>query len=877
VNPGDALGHYRILEPIGKGGMGEVFLAEDTRLHRRVALKILPQIFARDPDYRDRFEREAQAVAALNHPNIVTIHSVEEDQGRLFLTMELVDGKPLGDLIPRAGMPIEKLLRIGIEVADAMAAAQAQGITHRDLKPANVMVTAGGRVKVLDFGLAKMRDAQVSGAADDMTRMTASDITGEGKIIGTVAYMSPEQAEGKPVDPRSDIFSFGVVLHELATGERPFKGDTNVSVLSSILKDTPPTVTDSNPGLPSELSRIVKRCLAKDPARRYQTAADLRNELEDLKQDTISGITTVTRTAPPRRPRLAWVAMALGGLAVAAASVFLISRARAGRAPEAVPFTIDHLQRLTTTGTAFLAAISPDGRYVVHVKVEGNGAAGLWTRQTATTSDVRIVPPGDVRFDGVSFSPDANYIYYNAYEGVGGVASLYKVPVLGGTPVRLVEDVDSAVAFSPDQKQIAFMRGTITRGTTDLVVAGVDGSNPHALAHAVRPDGFLQEGPSWSPDGRTILATAFSGRPGVGNIVYAVDAQSGATQTIGAGWGFLRDVQWLPDGQSFLVTGVDFSGMATPQIWRVAYPSGERSRVTNDLNSYIGASLSADGRSLATVQTETIAGIYVADGSGGEPRRLAGTGGPGHADGTNGIAWLSDGRIVYTSIASGLPQLWIADGDGANARQLTSLRGPAQIPWAAPDGKWIYFTSYAKEGVCLFRIAPDGSGLQQLTKDGDARNAVVSPDGRTLYFTSLNKGQPRLMSMPAEGGAPAQVSDKYFRVRTISPDGARLLGDAWSEAQRRSMLAMLTLKDGREDLLPEFPGNTLFMPDGGLAGVQRIQGKLVAGMWPKAGGPFKPLAPPTPDTIYASAISARGEIAMSRGQSSSDVVLIKAK
>src|SRR5215471_4770191 len=274
MNTGETVGHFRILEPLGKGGMGEVFVAEDTRLHRRVALKVLPPLFAADPEHRERFEREARAVAALNHPNIVTIHSVEEHGGEMFLTMELVDGKPLSDVIQRGGLPLERLLRIGSEVADAIAAAQQQGITHRDLKPANVMITPSGRAKVLDFGLAKLKDAETAAPADDLTRMSSrSDLTGEGKIVGTVAYMSPEQAEGKPVDSRSDIFSLGVVLHEMATGDKPFKGDTNVSVISSIIKDTPPSVTDSNPSLPAELARIVRRCLAKDPERRYQTAA----------------------------------------------------------------------------------------------------------------------------------------------------------------------------------------------------------------------------------------------------------------------------------------------------------------------------------------------------------------------------------------------------------------------------------------------------------------------------------------------------------------------------------------------------------------------------------------------------------------------------
>ena len=264
-------------------------------------------MLASDPERRQRFEREAQAIAALNHPNIVTIHSVEEAGGVPFLTMELVEGRPLSEVVGTGGLPLDALLRVGLGVSDAMAAAHQRGITHRDLKPGNIMVLPDGRVKVLDFGLAKLREAQAeaqaSAAADDVTRMPSGDLTGEGRIIGTVAYMSPEQAEGKPVDQRSDIFSLGVVLHEMATGEKPFKGDTTVSVISSILKDTPTAVTEINPGLPDGLAKVIRRSLAKDPSRRYQTATDLRNELEELKQEVDSGIhlsTTGARSAVAR-------------------------------------------------------------------------------------------------------------------------------------------------------------------------------------------------------------------------------------------------------------------------------------------------------------------------------------------------------------------------------------------------------------------------------------------------------------------------------------------------------------------------------------------------------------------------------------------------
>jgi Tol biopolymer transport system component/predicted Ser/Thr protein kinase len=874
VISGETIGHYRILDLLGKGGMGEVFVAEDTRLHRRVALKVLPQLFAADPDHRERFEREARAVAALNHPNIVTIHSVEEHDGRLFLTMELVEGKPLGELIPRGGMPLEKVLKIAIEIADAMAAAQQRGITHRDLKPANVMVTSAGRAKVLDFGLAKLKDAGTV-ASDDLTRVAASsDITGEGNIVGTVAYMSPEQAEGRPVDPRSDVFSFGVVLHEMATGERPFKGDTNVSVLSSILKDTAPAVTESNPDLPADLARIVRRCLAKDPDRRYQTAADLRTELEDLKQDTSSGIVPVAR---PVRKKGAWAALAASGiavLAVIAGAWFMFGRQSTSPSANTATFTIDRLARLTTTGTAFIAAMSPDGRYVVHAKGEPGGV-GLWIRQTATTSDVRIVAPADVRFDGLAFAPDGNYVFYSAYPGVGGVASLYRVPVLGGTSSKLIEDIDSPVTFSPDQKRIAFMRGSAARGTTELMTADADGGNVRALTTANAPDKFQSEGPTWSSNGTTILATATSTRPGSPSVIYAIDVPTGTARPIGEGWGYARDVQWLPDGRSFLATAIDFSGLATPQIWRVAYPSGERSRVTNDLNAYVGVSLSADGRSLATVQTETVAAIHVAEGPNKEPRKV--TGGAGRADGINGLTWMPDGRLVYSTTASGLPQLWLSDADGANARQLTSLNFPATSPWSAPDGKWIYFTSYVKEGTCLFRIAPDGSGLQQLTTDGDARNGIVSRDGKTLYFTALKSGSPRLMGVPSEGGQPQPVSSKYFRAVDISPDGTRLMGVVWSEAERRAVAGILSLKEDRLEQLTDLPNSALFLPDGGFAVVRRIQGKSVVMVRPATGGPERPLIPPHPDIIYGGAVSRDGKVAFSRGQSTSDVVLIRAK
>jgi len=855
--------------------MGEVYAAEDTRLHRTVALKVLPSLLAADPERRLRFEREAQTIAALNHPNIVTIHSVEEADGTPFLTMEMVEGKPLSDVIPRGGLPLPTLLKVGIAISDAMAAAQQRGITHRDLKPANVMITPEGRVKVLDFGIAKLRDLELAAAADDLTRGPTHQLTGEGRIIGTVAYMSPEQAEGKPVDPRSDIFALGVLLHEMATGDRPFKGDTSVSIISSILKDTPAPVTDLNPALPADLARIVRRCLAKDPARRYQGAGDLRTELEDLKQDVESGVSAITaRPAAKPKRSLMWMALGVAAVAGLAAIWFFVNSSR--RATTPTTFAIDHLVRLTTTGTVSLAAISPDGRYVVHVK-GSNTEPSLWVRQTATTSDVQIVPAAPVVYDGLAFSPDGNFVYYNTYRGLGGgLATLYRIPVLGGAPTMVLADVDSAVAFAPDGRSFAFPRGAPAKSTTALVIANIDGTGARELAVLPAPNRFLLETPAWSPDGKTLLAIAAKGPAAAA--VFAVDAQTGRTSQVPGDWGFVKALQWLPDGRSFLAAAAELNpSTATVQIWSVSYPDGERTHVTNDLNLYQGVSLSADGLSLATVQTDLTAGIEVAALPAlSEWRRV--TGEPGRADGTSGMTWLPDGRIVYTSATSGPPQLWIVDGDGNNARQLTSALPFALNPFASPDGRWVYFDSLDNAGRYIYRIAPDGSGLERITHEGNESRPIVSPDGATVFVSRIESGEAHAGRVPSQGGNIATISKAIFSPIGISPDGTTLVGATWSEEHRRSVVALLDAAGSEPRLLPDIPVATAnFSPDGRSLIFPDLAARPVRLMVrPLPDGVAKPIGPPVTGLTFGGALSRDGRLALSRGTRHSDVVLISA-
>lgn len=880
----ERLNHYRILGPIGQGGMGTVYAAEDTRLHRKVAIKVLPSLMAADPERRQRFEREAQAIAALNHPNIVTIYSVEEADGVPFLTMELVEGRPLSQAIPSHGMTADALLKVGMAVSDAIAAAHQRGITHRDLKPANVMLSDDGRVKVLDFGLAKLREDEAL-APDDITRLPASGtLTGEGRILGTVAYMSPEQAEGKPVDQRSDIFSLGVVLHEMGTGDRPFKGDTNVSIISSILKDTPSTITDLNPRLPSGLARIVRRCLAKDPSRRYQTATDLRNDLEELKQDVDSGATqTFAGAARPRRARGTRSAfmptgIILGVLGLAAAAWFTVERNRTAPADSvdtaASSFVAGRFTRLTTSGNANLAALSPDGRYVVHVKVTGSEST-LWIRQTATSSDAQIAPATPNRYDGLTFSPDGNYVYYVTYGPSGaGVGTLFKVPALGGVASRVVEDIDGGIAFAPDGAHFAFVRGEPATGTAILVIANADGTQEHVAARGTDQIRFQNEAPSWSPDGRTILVAGRQ-RTGVGDVVCAVDVATGTMTQVGERWGFVRDVQWRPGGGSFLADGVELGGTA-PQIYEVAYPSGKRTHVTNDLNSYVGVSVSADGRSMATVQASTQSNLWVLQpGEKGQGRQI--TSGD-RSDGAAGIAWMPDGRLVFASNAPGLPQIFIINADGTGQRQLSNSAGPAAAPSVTPDGRWIFFQAAEREEVSIWRVAPDGGGLQQMTRGGIDNGPIVSRDGKWVYYTSFVAAQPRPFKIPVDGGAPVALGDVYFRVLAEYPDGRRLFGAGWNQERRRSEVAILSPDTAALTYLPELPVFSTLSPDGQrYLFPQPVIRPVRLMSRPVAGGPAREELHITSGQVFNGAISRRGDVAMALGAASTDVILITAR
>jgi serine/threonine protein kinase len=438
---GQTLSHYKIVEKLGSGGMGEVYVAEDTKLGRQVALKVLPPEMATGERLM-RFEREAKAVAALDHPNIVTIYSVEEAEGVHFYTMQLVKGKTLTELLTRRGLPLNKLFEIAIPLADAVSAAHEKGIIHRDLKPDNLMVSEDARLKILDFGLAKLKQEFAQEGASEVPTQSA---TQEGRILGTVAYMSPEQAEGKSIDHRSDIFSMGIILYETATGERPFKGETTISILSSIVKDTPKSVTDINPDRPHILARIIRRCLAKDPTRRYQTALDLRNELEELKQDVESG--EVLEGVSPSAPKRNWLlVVGLAALVLVAGGIgYLLRPVKVADETTRAPIEAALTQVTSKAGQELFPSLSPDGQFIIYA----SNASGNWDiifQRVGGETALNLTQNSAVDDVQPSFSPDGKQIAFRSEREGGGIFLMGAT----GESVRRLTDFGFNPAWSPD-------------------------------------------------------------------------------------------------------------------------------------------------------------------------------------------------------------------------------------------------------------------------------------------------------------------------------------------------------------------------------------------------------------------------------------------
>ncbi|MCB1008600.1 MAG: protein kinase [Acidobacteria bacterium] len=780
LRSGTTLGPYRIVAPLGAGGMGEVFRAHDAKLDRPVALKILPASVVRDAERVRRFVQEARSASSLSHPNIVTIHDIGEavpiEEGAEapapdaepchYIAMELVEGATLRKLLDDRSIEPRTLLTHLAQAAEGLAKAHAAGIVHRDLKPENIMVTRDGYAKVLDFGLAKLTEKSTSGSAlaaaptaygDDQTR--------EGQVMGTVGYMSPEQAMGKPVDHRTDLFAFGCLLYEAATGRKPFTGESDVDVLHAIVREKPTPVEEIAPQIPRALVRTIRRCLAKEPDRRYQSMKDLALELHDMVDEwdtlaTPSGTVTTGSAlsgVAPARPgglgRAGWIAIAVAAVALAVTGLLLW---RGGRAPTPAPSAFQEMRftAATTTGDVSHATLSPDGRYLAAVR-SGPGGDSLQLRQLATGSDVELVPPqGSRGLRNPVFTPDGEYVTYTLSDEQRALFTLYRMPVLGGAARPVVTDIDTPVAFSPDGRRIAYLRNSVEERAQRLFLASAEGGDETELAVRRSDDGAgfdvssLAVGPSWSPDGRSIAVIGWDRTGEFRQEVLLVDVESGEVKRLGETvWLGASGVDWDADGASLIFAGSPKGTAFVPQLWRIAVPSGAVARITNDSQNYRGVSVSADGRLLASVQGSSSATLWRRPlGGVGEDRQLTFS----SRENLGGLVGSSD--AIFFNFQRGR-EAGVARIDPAGGEPFTLTRPeiPSTDASVSRDGRTIVLRSLLPDGRIGLR-AMDGRGgnVRTLPDLGTAGDFAIHPDG-AWYAARDEKG---IWRMPLDGGEP---------------------------------------------------------------------------------------------------------------------------
>jgi Tol biopolymer transport system component/predicted Ser/Thr protein kinase len=781
VRIGSTLGRYKIQQQLGSGGMGEVYLADDPTLGRSVALKILPADLATDPDRRARFESEARALAALNHPNIVTIHSIEHENDVHFITMEYVAGKTLASLIPSRGMPIRQFLEITLPLVEAVSAAHQQRVTHRDLKPDNVMLGDEGRVKVLDFGLAK----PMPGLGDD-TMETAyalrSAKTGVGQIVGTAAYMSPEQAEGKPVDNRSDVFSLGIMFHEMVTGQRPFVGDTHASIVSSILRDSPPPITDVHPAHPVGLAKIVKRCLAKDPSRRYQTALDLRNALEELKEELDSGAPVAVAARPPPRKRSPLLAGTIGlTVVVLAAVVYWLRPSPEGGARSEAVGEVAFSQLTYAPGPELFPSLSPDGRMIVYAS--GTGVdLDIYSQRVAGQNPINLTPDSPVDDSQPAFGPDGEHIAFRSERDGGGIF------VMGATgeSVRRLLDFGYHPAWSPDGRQILY----VTQSVGDPALRFTT-SELWVVTIATGERRLLTEGdavqPSWSPNGYRIAYWGRNASSPAGDI-WTLSAAGGEPVAVTSEPALDWNPVWAPDGRHLYFSSNRGGSMS---LWRVAIDerSGKTLGRAEPLTTGGGAAsqhitVSKDGRRIAyvsQVETTNLQKVTFDPAAGTTQGAVESI-----TRGSRTVAQPDaspDGQLLAFNSAGRQEDIWVVQTDGNGLGQLTDDAFKDRAARWSPDGRRIAFYSDRTGQLEIWAINRDGSGLQQLTRSPGAHYPVWSPDGALMAYSTHSPngaflfatGKPwneqRSQPLPTMPDAA-----ETFEIWSWSPDGRRLAG-----------------------------------------------------------------------------------------------------
>ena len=766
--PGAQLGPYQIVAPIGAGGMGEVYRAHDSKLGRQVALKLLPETFSEDKERLARLRREAQVLASLNHPQIAAIYGLEETDGSLALVLELVEGDSLDVRMKRGAIPVDEALVLARQVALGLEAAHEKGVIHRDLKPANIKVTPDGNVKLVDFGLAKAFDSDGAASEDVSQSPTLSrGMTEAGLILGTAAYMSPEQARGKSVDKRADVWAFGVVLYEMLTGRRLFEGETVSDTLAAVLtKD--PDWSKLPSGTPAPLRRLLRLCLVRDVRQRLHDIGDARLALEEIAADDAPSV-----PAPTTAPRRPWA------LAVVSALLAIALGALALRPPPASPDPV-RLRKLTFSGADREPSASPDGKLIAFTSTR-DGVSRIWLKQLEGGGEQPLTEGPDSR---PRFAPDGASVLY--IHDDGQALSAYRIALVGGQPRRVLADVVEA-DISPDGRRVAFVRTQRKANIVirdELGVASADGREERILLN--RPGGLLK-GARWSPDGRRLAAVAAGLQLAVPSSLILVDPESGAAEDRGplGSRSALSGPAWLADSSGLLVA---------ISSNRVGNAAGMPSLVVHhDLHTGQTHSLfwapdlfSRSGR-FSSVLTMLGPGRICFDGYGQTEALRETEPGGRERELTQGAAsdrqpvYSPDGRqIVFSSNRSGNLDLWSVDRTTRALRQITDDAAQDWDPAFSPDGRQLLFTSDRSGSMEIWIANADGSGARQVTRDGvDAQNATMAADGWIVY-ASGNPSKQGIWKVRSDGATPALLVVGGSGPPEVSLDGRSAIYTAGS-------------------------------------------------------------------------------------------------